>query len=292
MTQDGASPDSESVGANFEPAASGGQRLTPGASRFAIAALTCGILWLFWIGSVFALLFGYVALSRIKRQGGRGRGLALAGVALGWLGVAILSLVIVFNVGRHDSDLSALPAGTLPLQVVIAPEPVAPAPLPTIAQGCTTTQSAVASQPRRPVILPVGADARLATEPVITIAAGPVPQRTETKDLVVGTGATVGPQDTVIVNYLVFNYVNCAEFDSSWARASAQTFSLQMVVPGLAKGLGGDGRLGIAPVRVGGRREIIVPPSDGYGATGSGQILPNEVLVFVVDVLSASRVAG
>ncbi len=41
-------------------------------------------------------------------------------------------------------------------------------------------------------------------------------------------------------------------------------------------------------MKVGGRREIIVTPADGYGTTGSGSIKPNEELVFVVDVLAAS----
>jgi peptidylprolyl isomerase len=41
-------------------------------------------------------------------------------------------------------------------------------------------------------------------------------------------------------------------------------------------------------MKVGGRREIIVPPVDGYGITGQGSVTPNEELVFVVDVLAAS----
>src|SRR4051794_32282227 len=48
----------------------------PGPDGFAIASLVLGILWLYWLGSVLALVFGYVALSRIKRRptevGGRG----------------------------------------------------------------------------------------------------------------------------------------------------------------------------------------------------------------------------
>ena len=104
----------------------------------------------------------------------------------------------------------------------------------------------------------------------------------------VGTGATVGPQDSVTVNYLGLNYVDCSEFDSSWSRDSPATFSLTGVVPGFSKGIGGDSASGIAPMKVGGRREIIVTPADGYGTTGSGSIKPNEELVFVVDVLAAS----
>jgi len=42
-------------------------------------------------------------------------------------------------------------------------------------------------------------------------------------------------------------------------------------------------------MKVGGRREIIIPPSLGYGPTGSGSIKPNEELVFVVDVLATTH---
>ena len=137
-------------------------------------------------------------------------------------------------------------------------------------------------------ILPAGVDPALKTEPIVTIPSGAVPTKTQVKDVVVGTGATVGPQDSVTVNYLGLNYVDCSEFDSSWSRDSPATFSLTGVVPGFSKGIGGDSASGIGPMKVGGRREIIVTPADGYGTTGSGSIKPNEELVFVVDVLAAS----
>jgi hypothetical protein len=62
----------------------------------AIAALVLGILWLYWLGSILALVFGYVALSQIKRSGGQqsGRGMAIAGVVLGWIGAAVGALVL------------------------------------------------------------------------------------------------------------------------------------------------------------------------------------------------------
>ena len=90
------------------------------------------------------------------------------------------------------------------------------------------------------------------------------------------------------VNYLGVNYVDCSEFDSSWAHDQVATFSLDGVVPGFTKGIGGDAASGIAPMKVGGRREIIVPPADGYGTTGQGSIKPNEELVFVVDLIATS----
>jgi hypothetical protein len=66
-------------------------------SGLAIASLVLGIVWVFWIGSILAVIFGHVALSQVKRSLGavRGRGLAIAGLVLGYLGVAMLALFIV-----------------------------------------------------------------------------------------------------------------------------------------------------------------------------------------------------
>jgi hypothetical protein len=64
----------------------------------AIASLVLGILWLDWIGSALALIFGYVALSQIKRRQQKGRGLAIAGITLGWIGVGLLVLVVILAI--------------------------------------------------------------------------------------------------------------------------------------------------------------------------------------------------
>jgi hypothetical protein len=71
----------------------------------AIASMVLGILWLYWIGSILALVFGYVAKGQIDKSGGRqsGRGMAIAGIVLGWIGVATLALVLVFVVAARDS---------------------------------------------------------------------------------------------------------------------------------------------------------------------------------------------
>jgi hypothetical protein len=64
---------------------------------FAIASLVLGILWLWWLGSVLALIFGYVGKSQIDQSGGMqtGRGLAIAGIVLGWIGVATVIVIII-----------------------------------------------------------------------------------------------------------------------------------------------------------------------------------------------------
>jgi hypothetical protein len=64
---------------------------------FAIASLVFGIIG----GVLLALVFGYIALSQIKRSGGRegGRGLALAGVTLGWVWLGIVIVLVAANAG-------------------------------------------------------------------------------------------------------------------------------------------------------------------------------------------------
>jgi hypothetical protein len=68
-------------------------------SGLAVASLVLGIVWILWIGSVLAVIFGHVALSQIKRSYGAltGRGMAIAGLVLGYLGIATLALVIALS---------------------------------------------------------------------------------------------------------------------------------------------------------------------------------------------------
>ena len=63
----------------------------------AIASLVLGILWVYWLGSILALIFGYIGKNQIDNSNGKqdGRGLAVAGIVLGWIGVATLVLVII-----------------------------------------------------------------------------------------------------------------------------------------------------------------------------------------------------
>jgi hypothetical protein len=80
----------------------------------AIASLVLGILWLYWLGSILALIFGYVARKQIDRSNEeqKGRGLATAGIVLGWVGVgvAIVALgvgVLVFAASHSNPAVTA-----------------------------------------------------------------------------------------------------------------------------------------------------------------------------------------
>lgn len=67
---------------------------------FAVASLVLGILFIGGIGSILALVFGYIAKSRIDQSPGveGGRGMATAGIVLGWVGVGFILLMIVLMV--------------------------------------------------------------------------------------------------------------------------------------------------------------------------------------------------
>ncbi len=66
-------------------------------SGMAVASMVLGILWLYWIGSILALIFGYQARKEIDREPARleGRGMATAGIVLGWVGLGTLTIVIL-----------------------------------------------------------------------------------------------------------------------------------------------------------------------------------------------------
>jgi hypothetical protein len=77
-------------------------------SGMAVASLVLGILWLGGVGSVLALIFGYVAKSEIDRSDGReaGRGLAIAGIVLGWVGVAGGVIAIIVSLVAQSPSIS------------------------------------------------------------------------------------------------------------------------------------------------------------------------------------------
>lgn len=117
------------------------------------------------------------------------------------------------------------------------------------------------------------------TKPQVKKPSGAPPKQLVTKDLEEGTGAEAKAGDAVTVQYVGVNYKTGKEFDASWDRGEPFTFSLGAgeVIPGWDQGVEG--------MKVGGRRELIIPPELGYGPAGAPPAIPpNETLVFVVDL--------
>lgn len=98
------------------------------------------------------------------------------------------------------------------------------------------------------------------------------------KDLVVGTGPAPQRGQPIAVHYQG-NLTNGTQFDANGPSDQPYVFRLGMgdVIPGFD--------VGIAGMKVGGRRQLIIPPELGYGASGSGPIPPNATLVFVIDLV-------
>jgi peptidylprolyl isomerase len=122
----------------------------------------------------------------------------------------------------------------------------------------------------------------LSKEPHVTPPSGPAPTKLVTREIIAGTGAEAKTGSAVSVNYVGALYHSGKVFDASWKRNEPFPFTLGkgQVIPGWEQGVMG--------MKVGGRRELIIPASLAYGAKGSPPTIPpNEPLVFVVDLLSA-----
>jgi peptidylprolyl isomerase len=103
------------------------------------------------------------------------------------------------------------------------------------------------------------------------------------EDIEVGDGAEATSGSQVEVHYVGHGWSTRQQFDSSWDRND--TFSFGLGAGQVIKGWD----QGVAGMKVGGRRRIVIPPNLGYGKAGAGGVIgPNETLVFVVDLLGVS----
>lgn len=106
------------------------------------------------------------------------------------------------------------------------------------------------------------------------------PTKLVVKDIKRGHGAVVKSNDSVVLRYVGVACSTGKPFDASYtdgAPGGKATFPLSGVVPGFREGL--------LNMRVGGVRQIVIPPALGYGASGSQGVAPNETLNFVVTLL-------
>ena len=118
-------------------------------------------------------------------------------------------------------------------------------------------------------------------KPTITIPAGSAPAELVKNDLIVGTGDEAVSGRNVSVHYVGVAWSNGRQFDASWDRNEPFEFRLGagQVISGWDEGVAG--------MRIGGRRELTIPPHMGYGSRGAGGVIKgNETLVFVVDLLN------
>ena len=117
-------------------------------------------------------------------------------------------------------------------------------------------------------------------KPEVDAPEGPPPTELEVTDLTVGDGAEAGPGDNVRVHYVGVAYSTGEEFDASYNRGEPLRFRLGVgqVISGWDTGVQG--------MKVGGRRQLVIPPHLGYGDRGAGGVIkPGATLVFVVDLV-------
>ena len=100
-------------------------------------------------------------------------------------------------------------------------------------------------------------------------------------DLVEGAGPSPRPGQTAVVHY-TGTLTDGTKFDSSRDKGQPYSFPLGrgLVIKGWDEG--------VATMKVGGRRKLVVPPVLGYGATGNGTIPPNSILLSDVDLLDGT----
>ncbi|HEV7774171.1 MAG TPA: FKBP-type peptidyl-prolyl cis-trans isomerase [Conexibacter sp.] len=120
----------------------------------------------------------------------------------------------------------------------------------------------------------------MSKKPDVTVPTGISPDKFAYKDIVEGTGPVAKSGDKVTVQYVGVGFDSEKEFDSSWSRNEPFSFPLGggEVIKGWDQGVEG--------MKVGGRRELVIPGSLAYGPAGSPpKIGPNETLIFVIDLL-------
>lgn len=145
----------------------------------------------------------------------------------------------------------------------------------------SSTTTSVASSSIAPISMPTAAGTFGTAPPPITVPTGKPPTVLESSDLITGTGAAAKKGDMVQVQYVLYLYNTDSLVQSSWT-ASPFSFELGVgqVIPGWDKGVVG--------MKVGGRRELIIPPALGYQSEAQQGIPANSTLVFVVDLLKVS----
>jgi peptidylprolyl isomerase len=102
-------------------------------------------------------------------------------------------------------------------------------------------------------------------------------------DVVEGDGTEAAAGNNVEVHYVGVAWSTRKQFDASWDRG--ETFEFRLGAGQVIKGWD----QGVAGMKIGGRRQITIPPNLGYGAAGAGGVIKGgETLVFVVDLLGVS----
>jgi peptidylprolyl isomerase len=187
--------------------------------------------------------------------------------AVGGTGVVIaVVLILTFTVFTGGGGNAKVKAGSTP-------------------PASTASPSATPAPPAPTTCAKINPDPPAKGDPTVPQVTGKLSSKLVTKDLKVGHGAAAKSGDTVTVKYVGVSCDTGKAFDASYTDgAKKQEFSFPLgqgkVIPGWDQGLVG--------MKDGGVRELVIPSSLGYGATGSGSaIAGNDTLVFLVTMVKA-----
>ena len=147
--------------------------------------------------------------------------------------------------------------------------------------GSSGSSSVTITTVPQPAASPPPTTGAIGTKPTVTVPDTPPPATLQSTDLVTGTGTAAQAGDSITVQYVGVSYTTKKQFDASWDHGQPVTFSLQQgqLIDGWVQGIPG--------MKVGGRRQLVIPPGLAYGASpppGSG-IPANDTLIFVIDLV-------
>jgi peptidylprolyl isomerase len=195
------------------------------------------------------------------------------------LAVAALGTAACGESDKTTSTVAAPPAAPAATNTVTQPDVTVAAPTSTATTATATTPATTTpATPATPGLI----SKDLKKKPAIPKPKAKKPPKTlVVKDVVKGSGKTAKAGDAITVQYVGVDYKTDKQFDASWDRGQPFQFQLgaQMVIPGWDQGVAG--------MKVGGRRELIIPPDLAYGTQGQPPaIAPNATLIFVIDLVS------
>ena len=114
-------------------------------------------------------------------------------------------------------------------------------------------------------------------KPELDFIEGPAPTELVITDITIGSGTEALPGASVEVHYVGVEFDSGEQFDASWDRGESINFPLSGLIAGWQEGIPG--------MKVGGRRQLVIPPALAYGESG-GHRLSGKTLVFIIDLLA------
>jgi peptidylprolyl isomerase len=150
----------------------------------------------------------------------------------------------------------------------------------------TTPQQTTQESVKAKKVTPSAGEADIDTKPKVPKGSGSPPKTLKAEDLIVGKGKRAAPGDLASVQYVGVLFKNGKQFDTSWESRTEPGQPFQFMIGGGQVIPGWD--QGVAGMREGGRRKLIIPAELAYGAQGYPPDIPaNAALIFDIDLEKA-----